>query len=222
MPGGQVINYRSKLVILGLSAAIVLATGTAALASIPGPGGVISGCRQTTSGRLRVIDSQAGQTCRSSEEALNWNQSGPAGPPGPPGPQGPAGGSSNVYTASGGDAVNPANYTVITTLNLPPGKFLITGKGLALNQTGQTVMIACNMYQGNDYVDTSDATLPQGTPFGDIFSTATIPFLATAALAEAGHVRVECIEGQGPESAPFPRINVKLAAQEVGTLVPSP
>jgi len=77
--------------------------GGVAFATIPGSGGMISGCYERNSGLLRVIDAGAGATCRSSETPLDWNQQGPRGPqgekgdpgpkgdPGEPGPRGPAG-----------------------------------------------------------------------------------------------------------------------------------
>src|SRR5436190_15775670 len=46
---------------------------------------------------LRPIDKQAGESCKASETAANWNQKGPKGDPGPQGlkgatgPAGPAG-----------------------------------------------------------------------------------------------------------------------------------
>lgn len=87
---------------VGVVFAFVVA-GATALASIPDAIGVIHGCFRTSTGALRVIDSDAGETCRSGETSLNWNQQGPTGPQGlqgpvgpvgaegPPGPQGPTG-----------------------------------------------------------------------------------------------------------------------------------
>ncbi len=72
-----------------LSAVTTALLAGAVYASIPGPSGVINGCYQKSSGKLRVIDSAA--TCNPSEVALNWNQTGPAGAPGPAGPAGPPG-----------------------------------------------------------------------------------------------------------------------------------
>lgn len=71
----------------------LLAVGTA-VASIPGAGGVITGCYNAANGQLRVIDAEGGATCRPNERQLTWNQTGPQGEPGPqglpgePGPQG--------------------------------------------------------------------------------------------------------------------------------------
>jgi hypothetical protein len=65
--------------------------GGAALAAIPDSSGVINGCYQKNVGNLRVIDSAAGDSCRPSEIAISWSQTGPQGPQGPTGPQGPKG-----------------------------------------------------------------------------------------------------------------------------------
>jgi hypothetical protein len=58
-------------------AAVVLLIGGVALASIPDANGVIHGCRKTSGGALRVIDTDAGQTCMANETAINWT-AGPA------------------------------------------------------------------------------------------------------------------------------------------------
>jgi hypothetical protein len=67
------------LFVLAIVAALLVGGGIA-YASIPGPDGVIHGCRKNTDGSLRVIDSTA--TCPNGWTALNWSQTGPQGPPG--------------------------------------------------------------------------------------------------------------------------------------------
>ena len=90
---------------LALIAFVILAAaGTYAVASIPGSGGVITGCwdhNNDTShfGTLRVIDPSIPTTghsnyeysCLSNETQITWNQQGPTGPAGPTGPTGPVG-----------------------------------------------------------------------------------------------------------------------------------
>lgn len=74
--------------------AVVLALGGVSWASIPDSSGVVHSCYKKENGQLRVINTDQGQTCRHSETALNWSQTGPQGPAGPQGatgPQGPAG-----------------------------------------------------------------------------------------------------------------------------------
>src|SRR5207247_3930210 len=74
-----------------LCVAILVLVGGAAYASVPDGGGVIHGCYSKTSGSLRLIDTATTTTCSSTENSVNWNQTGPPGPAGPQGPQGPQG-----------------------------------------------------------------------------------------------------------------------------------
>lgn len=72
-----------KKLLVVLVAATLLLSGGIAYASIPGPDGVIHGCRKTSNpstGSVIVIDSAA--SCPSGYEPLNWNQVGPQGSPG--------------------------------------------------------------------------------------------------------------------------------------------
>jgi hypothetical protein len=79
----RVLQYRpSAGTVIGLTA-LVVAVGGAAYATIPDSGGTVHACYQKANGNLRVVGSQA--ECRASENALAFNQRGPAGPPGPPG-----------------------------------------------------------------------------------------------------------------------------------------
>jgi hypothetical protein len=81
---------RKLVALAGLVIALTSPLGLA-WASIPSPGGSITGCINPTTGALRVIDAQAGQQCSSFERTVTWNQAGQAGPVGPTGPAGPAG-----------------------------------------------------------------------------------------------------------------------------------
>jgi IS5 family transposase len=157
--------FKHKLSTVGLATVALVATGSIAMAAIPGKNGVITGCRDLTTGTLRAIDAEAGATCKSTETKLTWNQTGPRGATGPqgpkgapgqqgvpglkgdpgapgprgaPGPAGPAGspgGLSDVYTAAGSASIDGANYTTITTLHLPAGNYLINGHGVVLDHT---------------------------------------------------------------------------------------
>lgn len=80
---------RARWAALGILA-VGLVGGGAAYASIPDASGVIHGCLQKNVGNLRVIDPST-DACRSSEVALDWNQTGPTGPIGPKGPTGATG-----------------------------------------------------------------------------------------------------------------------------------
>ncbi|HET8874477.1 MAG TPA: hypothetical protein VFM83_12405, partial [Gaiellaceae bacterium] len=92
------MRRRIRRVALAITAVVVVATAggvTYAVAQI-GSGGVFHGCYTSANGQLRLID-PATDSCRPSETAISWSQTGPQGlkgdpgPPGPAGPQGPAG-----------------------------------------------------------------------------------------------------------------------------------
>jgi hypothetical protein len=74
-----------------LALCLALMLGTVALAAIPGAGGVITACYRPETGRLRVIDAQAGKRCERGENQVTWNQVGPQGIPGTPGLKGDTG-----------------------------------------------------------------------------------------------------------------------------------
>src|SRR5512133_4358754 len=73
-------------------AVLALAVGGIAYATIPGGGGLISGCYDLKTGALRVYDASGGPiaSCSAKESSLTWNQTGPQGPPGAQGPAGTA------------------------------------------------------------------------------------------------------------------------------------
>jgi hypothetical protein len=86
---------------LAVAAAVValaMLLGGIAWAAIPGPDGTIHACYHVkkageldSDAKLRLIDPGNGDSCKSDEAELVWNQAGAAGPPGPPGAQGPKG-----------------------------------------------------------------------------------------------------------------------------------
>ena len=80
---------RKRLTGVAVGLVALLAFGGVALATIPGSGGAISGCYAKKDGSLRVID--ATTQCRSGENALTWNQTGPQGPKGDAGAEGRGG-----------------------------------------------------------------------------------------------------------------------------------
>jgi hypothetical protein len=67
-------------IIIAAIIALGLVGGAIDYASIPGPDGVIHGCRKNSDGSLRAIDSAA--SCPSGWTALNWSQTGLEGPAG--------------------------------------------------------------------------------------------------------------------------------------------
>ena len=74
----------SVVALLALSAGIAYAT-------IPDASSRYHACVSSAVGQVRIIDHDAGDNCRESEQHVHWNQSGPTGPQGAPGPEGPTG-----------------------------------------------------------------------------------------------------------------------------------
>jgi hypothetical protein len=118
------------LAMLALSAGLVTA-------SIPNSlTGVISGCYAKSGGTLRVIDAQAGETCKKGELSVWWNQTGPPGPTGAPGEQGPPGppGPASLTALAGTECVrqNATSGTVVVTVG-NDDSVTITCEGTAPN-----------------------------------------------------------------------------------------
>jgi hypothetical protein len=111
-----------------LAAVLLMGVGAVvAYASIPGPDGVIHGCRKNSDGSLRVIDSAA--SCPSGWTALNWSQTGPQGPAGVPGISGyevVSASATPVEGAPGLWVAGPANATCPTG-KVPLGGGATTG-----------------------------------------------------------------------------------------------
>jgi hypothetical protein len=167
---------------LFLAAGLVGGAAAVAVASVPSSSGVISACLEITtdqSGRtvpvstgpnLRVIDTDAGQSCRTTtavgagpqtlEEPISWNQSGPQGPQGPSGAAGATGATGPKGSSAGTLAsvlVQPpvTSTTPIGTVTIP----LPTGGGkterVALQVAGWSIQSGPTTY---DKTTTTAAT----------------------------------------------------------------
>jgi len=77
--------------VLLIAGAILAGAAGIALATIPGSTGVINGCFDKRKGDLRVIDTEAGKTCATSETPISWNERGERGAQGDTGPRGETG-----------------------------------------------------------------------------------------------------------------------------------
>jgi Collagen triple helix repeat (20 copies) len=153
------MRQRSRLLALGAGAVLVLSVGIA-FAAIPDASGVINGCFVSGQGQLRVIDKDKGETCKSNETAISWNQKGPkgdtgpqgatgvqgaTGPPGatgqpgpqgqtgPQGTQGPAGGTGLQGADGATGAQGPPGPPGSEGPPGPPGSTTFTGKACSPN-----------------------------------------------------------------------------------------
>jgi len=135
-------KLRSRLTYANVAAtgALVFAMSGFAVASIPGPGGVVKGCYSKSTGSLRVIDSKKGCS-KKHERTLSWNQQGPRGLQGIQGGQGIQGipGTARAYgqVASSGMVTRSQNVTGVTKPFGLPGRYCIAlAAGIDASQTG--------------------------------------------------------------------------------------
>jgi hypothetical protein len=116
---------KKLLAAAGITAGLLLVGGVA-VASIPGPTGVINGCRSNSTGLVYVIDSSA--TCGFNMTPLPWNQTGAQGAPGVTGPAGPSGTAAlHIVTIPG--TVATGTPRTETTASCPSGEKLISFSG---------------------------------------------------------------------------------------------
>lgn len=156
-----------------------LETSTAtAPSALPPPATVLVACVNRTNGNMRLVD--AGATCRTNENRVEWNVAGPAGPAGPSGPQGPAGPAGAPGSSSGG----PPYVWICTPAHRPNAAGSPRDDVYVFNGSSSTANIAVNILDKNG-ANLTGVTIPGSSPArtypGEAGST-------TVALA-AGHTR---------------------------------
>ena len=140
--------------------------GGIAYASIPDSSGVIHGCYKKSSpnqGTLRVVDSEKGQTCSSSENSVNWNQTGPQGQQGLQGQQGPPG-PSDAYAASSNGADLGINTTLVS-VDVPAGTYTVIAKTYVYDnpfaEDPGDKIVSCELDSGSTLIDEVEDRLDQ-------------------------------------------------------------
>ncbi len=132
----------STAIAASLLTAVVAGTVGTAIATIPStPDGVITGCYSAKDGSLRVIDKQAGDSCKKKEIEVSWNQKGATGDPGATGPTGPPGstGAAGPTGPTGDTGASGSNgATGATGTTGPTGAQGPTGGTGATGQIGPT------------------------------------------------------------------------------------
>jgi hypothetical protein len=83
-------RIRIRRLLFATLATVALTAGVG-YAAIPSSTGAVNGCYEKITGILRVIDRDAGKSCKSFETPIAWSVQGPSGPPGAPGPKGDTG-----------------------------------------------------------------------------------------------------------------------------------
>jgi hypothetical protein len=74
------IHRRNKLAACAAGLVLAIVAGAAGMAAIPSTSGRIDGCVSPKNGALRVVDTEAGQTCAPRETAISWSSQPGAGP----------------------------------------------------------------------------------------------------------------------------------------------
>ncbi len=199
-------SRRARMVALVIVVVLGLAAGGLAYANIPDSGGVIHGCYKKTSpnqGTLRVIDTERGQNCLSNENALDWNQTGPA-----------AGGDgwdaqlAGTVPTGGSDVRLSGGAT-----GIPPGSYLVSGSATWPALDSGNAFLFCNLVASG--TDLSGST---SGGFGTASTTGGGSVAMTGAItvnSGTANLGVECRENSGTESVP---VGARVHAIQVGTL----
>src|SRR6478735_2266515 len=134
----RISSHRAQLVTAAVLLAGVAGSGVAfaASSSIPDATGVIHGCYLTNTGALRIINTDAGQSCKSNELALQWSQTGPPGPKGDTGATGPQGPKGDTGATGATGPQGPKGDTGATGAAGPQGPAGPTGPQGVKGDTG--------------------------------------------------------------------------------------
>ena len=149
---------KSRTYVLIALVTMGVAAGGIAFA-IPDSAGIINGCYDKVSGKLRVIQ-DASQGCANNETALSWSVTGPSGPQGIPGPQGQPGptGPSHAYSTRSNTRVPlTGDIDPVLSLTVPAGTYVIDAKSIIEIATTSRVGIECDLQYS-----------PQNILFGDV------------------------------------------------------
>jgi type VI protein secretion system component Hcp len=198
------MNARKKLILVAAGALSALAIGSVAFAAIPDGGGVINGCYEKGSGKLRVTDTQTGKpkACAADEVPLSWNQQGPQGPQGEPGPQGPAGGPPPLHTEVVGQVtlsgVNDGNPMLVRGFSWGAAS---SDGGFGGGGGGKSTIDDVTLVRGVDstspaLVHDVETGIHRPSAFVDLFTPGTQTPYARYALSD---VRVAKVEHDGDE-----------------------
>ena len=195
-----------KRLIIGVIAGVALAGGVA-YATIPDSGGVIHACMLKNLGTIRLVDPATGQKCSASlETAVDWNRQGPQGESGPAGPAGPKGdkgdqgerGPSELFHDNWDvDSVPLAPGTVVASLSLPAGSYLVTAQAEVLLDAGEPFPEANSRFIPYCAVWTEEG-LPAGSNYPDLNGPRRFDIFelaGSATLTQPATLRLQCEPG---------------------------
>jgi hypothetical protein len=149
-------------------------------------------CVTNSTGAIKVVGKTT--ACGAGKHKISWNN---VGPRGPRGPQGPAGVVKGYIDNSGGADLTNNSLTVVATLPLPAGKFMITAKvdaAIGSSNNGDDV-VSCDLTDSNG--NTLDTTGVSLIPALDNAGGYGMTLLGTTSLTVTGNVQVLCANGTG-------------------------
>jgi hypothetical protein len=110
-------------------------------------------------------------------------------------------------------------YRTVVTLNLPAGKFLLSGKGEARNQQTTSDVVSCNVRDAaGQLLDSSNVAMPAPSII-KTQSFGTLVFHRAVDLPKATAVRVECADTGGTSGI---TASVVLSALTAGSIAVQP
>lgn len=198
-PGLRRLGKR-HLVAGAIAVAALAAAPAIATASIPNSGtGMINACYTTSGGALRVVDAQAGQTCRTSEQSLSWPASGAA---------------ATQYGGGATDLSHDAGqFTNVLTGGpvLPPGTWNVSATVILLNGTGQGDTFRCGPLTDAGVPVSGSAVGIAGPSYG----TVTVPALFT--LTSADRINIRCLHDSPLPAGTVQAVFTNVVAEQVAS-----
>jgi hypothetical protein len=185
--------------------------------SIPDADGVFHACYDLKNGGVRLVGIEG--SCRTSESATFWNQTGPKGEQGETGPKGDQGepGVSEAYINRGGGLIGAGQEGVVASVAVPPGSYVVHGKtkvrpapateGIP-NDTGPSGF--CQV------IDASNFEFAGETP-EQLSAGKHLSFLEVATFTGPGTIEMTCASAAGANNGVLIE-DAKIVAVKVGTI----
>jgi hypothetical protein len=147
-------------------------------------------CVTNSTGAIKIVGKTT--ACGAGKHKISWNNAGPRGP------RGPAGVVKGYIDNSGGADLTNNSLTVVGTLPLPAGKYMITAKvdaAIGTSNNGDDV-VSCDLAASNG--NTLDTTGVSLIPALDSAAGYGMTLVGGTSLTVTGNVQVVCANGTGP------------------------
>lgn len=195
-----------------------LAGPSIAVADSADPAGVIQGCLNVHTGRLRVVEEDT--VCRRNEEPISWNRQGPAGSAGAEGPAGAPGVTGRAFHKESRTPITVGtSFAAVLDLNLPAGSYAVTATILLNNLGSSRVPVLCVLSGPTDSSVISAVQLEPEVPQTEgRASAATLPVSLATSLSTAGRIELQCVSNTGPGGATAAGSHMQMTAITVAAV----